>query len=508
MTAGKIALAQTRVQQRHRPWVLLALMLTIMMAAMDTTIVATAVPQVVADLGGFALFGWVFAIYLLVQTVTIPIYGKLADMRGRKPVLLIGGGVFLLGSAASALAWNMSALIVFRSLQGLGAGAIMATVNTLAGDLYTLQERARIQGVLASAWGIAAVAGPSLGGALAQYATWRWIFLINLPIGGLALALLALCLHEQVKPVRRPVDYLGAATILLTVGLAILALLQGGVAWPWLSWPSLALLFALVILAPVAVWTQYRAAEPIMPGWLLKRRGLASCNIAMVGLGLAVIGPGIYLPLYAQSVLGLNAIAAGLVLASMSLGWPTASALAGYLYLRIGFRDTALLGTLLMGLAVATFLLLGVRVSVGALVAIQITLGAGFGLLSTAALVGAQNSVDWYGRGVVTGANMFTRLLGESLGAAIFGAVFNTRLSAYLHQAPAHLAAQLPDHVDQVLSSGRQGELARQAADYLQQAIHMAMHSLYISLAIVVVLTCLAVVIMPRRFGWQTENPS
>lgn len=499
-------MAQTRVQQQHRPWVLLALMLTIMMAAMDTTIVSTAVPQVVADLGGFALFGWVFAIYLLVQTVTIPIYGKLADMRGRKPILLIGGGVFLLGSAASAGAWNMPALIVFRSLQGLGAGAIMATVNTLAGDLYSLRERARIQGVLASAWGIAAILGPTLGGALAQYVSWRWIFLINLPIGLLALSLLAGCLREQVEPSRQPVDYLGAAVILCTVAIAIFALLQGGLAWPWLSWPSLALLITLVVLIPIAIWTQCRAAEPIMPGWLLRRRGLASCNIAMVGLGFAVIGPSVYLPLYAQSVLGLSAIAAGLVLASMSLGWPTASALAGYLYLRIGFRDTALLGTLVMGLAVAAFLLLGLCVSVWALVAIQITLGAGFGLLSTAALVGSQNSVGWYGRGVVTGANMFTRLLGETLGAAVFGAVFNTQLTGYLHRAPVHLAAQLPAHVDQVLSIWRQDELSQEAANYLQHAIHMAMHSLYISLAIVVALTCLAIVIMPRRFGWQNGD--
>lgn len=290
----------------QRRWILAALMVTMMLAAMDTTIVSTAIPQIVGDLGGFALFTWVFSIYLLAQTVTIPIYGKLADLFGRKPVLISGALIFLAGSAASAAAWNMEALIVFRGLQGIGAGSIMATVNTLAGDLYSVRERARIQGWLSSVWGIAAIVGPTLGGAFAEYASWRWIFLINLPIGAVAIALIARFLHERVQPRRHRIDFAGAGMVLVAVGTLIFGLLQGGQAWPWLSAPSLAIFAAAAVLIGGVVWVERRAAEPIMPAWLWRHRVLAGTNLAMIGMGLVMMGPNAYLPTFAQSVLGLS----------------------------------------------------------------------------------------------------------------------------------------------------------------------------------------------------------
>ena len=189
----------TPARVRHRRPVLAALMVSMALSAMDNTIVATAIPQVVRDLGGFTLFSWVFSAYLLTQTVTIPVYGKLADLWGRKPILIVGTIVFLTGSALCAAAWSMVSLIAFRALQGVGAGSIMATVNTLAGDLYDLEERGRVQGWLSSVWGVSAVLGPALGGSLAQYASWRWIFLINLPLGAAAIILIARYLQEHVS---------------------------------------------------------------------------------------------------------------------------------------------------------------------------------------------------------------------------------------------------------------------------------------------------------------------
>jgi len=228
-------------------------MLAMALVAMDSTIVATAIPQLVGDLGGFSLVGWVFSIFLLAQTVTIPVYGKLADLYGRKPVLVIGVVIFLIGSALSALAWNMVALIAFRGVQGLGAGAIGATVNTVAGDLYDLRERGKVQGWLASVWGISAVLAPAIGGVFAQYATWRWIFLGNLPLGAVALTLIVRDLHERVE--RRPhrIDYSGAVLLLASVGLLILGLLQGGTAWAWLSVPSVLVFSGAVVAAAVAI---------------------------------------------------------------------------------------------------------------------------------------------------------------------------------------------------------------------------------------------------------------
>ncbi|MGH7734301.1 MAG: MFS transporter, partial [Gemmatimonadales bacterium] len=237
------------------------------LSAVDNTIVATAIPQVVRDLGGFSLFSWVFSAYLLSQTVTIPIYGKLADQWGRKPVLLFGTVVFLVGSALSASSWSMVSLICFRGLQGLGAGSIMATVNTLAGDLYSLEERGRIQGWLSSVWGISAVFGPTVGGSLAQYASWRWIFLINLPLGAGAIMLIARYLHENVSRTRHRIDVAGAAAVLIAAGALVFGLLQGGVAWAWWSIPS-GLVFAVALAAAaLAVVAESRAAEPILPPW-------------------------------------------------------------------------------------------------------------------------------------------------------------------------------------------------------------------------------------------------
>src|SRR5579875_1657869 len=309
----------------HRRPILISLMVTMALSAVDNTIVATAIPQVVRDLGGFSLFSWVFSAYLLTQTVTIPIYGKLADLWGRKPILITGTVVFLAGSALSAASWDMVTLICFRAMQGLGAASIMATVHTLAGDLYKVEERGRVQGWLSSVWGSSAVFGPTVGGSLAQYASWRWILLSNLPLGVGAITLIARYLREDVSRSRHRIDVAGAALVLVAAGALVFGLLQGGVAWPWLSPRSVAVFAVAALAGAAAVAAERRAAEPILPPWLWRRRALAGFSLASTGLGLLVIGPTTFLPSYGQLVLGLGAVAAGAVLATMSLGWPLAS---------------------------------------------------------------------------------------------------------------------------------------------------------------------------------------
>jgi len=491
----------TSVPVNRRPWILAALMLFMMLAAMDVTIVSTAVPQVVADLGDFSMFTWVFSIYLLAQTVTIPVYGKLADIYGRKPILLIGSLIFLASSAAASAAWNMHSLIVFRGLQGLGAGAMMATINTLAGDLYSLRERAKIQGFLSSVWGIAAIAGPMLGGAFTEYVSWRWIFLVNVPIGAVAILLLVVFLHEKVEPKQHKVDYLGSAAILAAVSTLILALLEGGQAWLWLSRPSFVAFGLAAVLTAFAVWTQRRAAEPIMPAWLWRHRSLAGANLSMIGMGFIVMGPVAYLPTFAQSVYGLNAISAGLVLAAMSLSWPTASALSGRLYLRIGFRNTALIGSVLICFAAALFLALPYQAPIWTVAAIQVVIGAGFGLMSTSMLVGAQSSVDWGRRGVVTGANMFSRFLGQSLGVAVFGAIFNGSLATRLAKPPAELGSHLPTNMDTAITALQNSQLGVEAENYLRHTVFEATHDLYTGLLVMAFITFMIVLSSPKHFG-------
>ncbi|WP_182349147.1 MFS transporter [Tomitella gaofuii] len=425
------------VRNDRRTPVLLALVLTMALVAMDTTIVATVVPQVVADLGGFSLIGWVFSVYMLAQTVTIPVYGKLADLYGRKPVLLFGISLFLLGSLLSALSWNMLALIIFRTVQGFGAGSIGATVNTVAGDLYSVEERGRIQGYLSSVWGVSAVTAPAIGGAFAEFVSWRWIFLVNLPIGLLALGLLARLLHEDVERRRHRIDFAGAGLVLVAASLLILGLLQGGTAWAWGSAPSIAV-FALALVTAVAVvFVERRAAEPILPLHLWARRLPAGSYAATFTAGMMVIGLSIYLPNWAQQVLGLGAVAAGFVLATMSITWPTASGLSARLYMRIGFRNTALIGT---GFAVASgivFSMLSVSSPVWQAVLGSALMGAGMGLIVSPLLVGLQSTVGWSERGTITGGAMFARYLGQSLGAAVFGAVTNAVLRDHAGAPPA-----------------------------------------------------------------------
>lgn len=485
---------------QSRKWILAGLMATMMLAAMDSAIVSTAIPQIVGDLGGFSLFTWVFSIYVLAQTVTIPIYGKLADLYGRKPILMVGTLLFLVGSAASAASWNMIALIVFRGFQGLGAGAIMATVNTLAGDLFNIRERARVQGWLSSVWGLSAIVGPALGGAFAEYVSWRWIFLVNIPVGLVSMGLLAAFLHERLERRQHKVDYAGAVLVLLTVGLFVFGLLQGGQKWPWWSAPSLGVFGAVVVFGMATLWVERRAREPIQPGWLWRRRVLSGSNLATLGMGVVMMGPIAYLPTFAQSVYGLGAIAAGFILATMSIGWPLASSLSGRVYLNIGFRDTALGGAVLMIAAAAGFLLIPYHGSVWAVVADQIALGAGFGLLSTPLLVGIQSTVGWEQRGIVTGANMFGRYLGQSLGAAIFGAIFNASLVAQLEHAPPSLAAGLPQGLNRIMGVLGDPHTAQATAAFVRHAIYVATHHIYIGIVVFAVLTLLATLIAPRRF--------
>lgn len=491
--------ATTKMEKRSRSWILAALMVTMMLAAMDNTIVSTAIPQIVGDLGGFSLFSWVFSIYLLVQTVTIPLYGKLADMYGRKPILILGITIFLMGSALCALAWNMYMLILFRGMQALGAGAIMATVSTLAGDLYSIQERAKIQGWLSSVWGVSAIAGPALGGAFAAYLSWHWIFLINLPLGAVSITLIYLFLHEQKPKVLRKINFASAGFMLGTTALLMYGLLQGGQAWPWLSLNSLAIFVLSVVLMFITVRLERDNPESVMPRWIWKNRVLLGTNLALVGMGITMMVPSMYLPVYAQSVTGVSPIAAGFILASMSLTWPLFSGFSGRLYLSIGFRNTALVGTLFVITGISLFLLLPFPGPVWMLVSSQLFMGAGFGLISTPLIVGAQSIVTWNRRGVVTGASMFSRYFGQTLGAAMFAAVFNSVLLYAFQQVPSGILEVLPE-TNRVIEALQSSQTSPETQQFLRETFHSAIHYVYIGLLIAASTTFFILLMTPAKF--------
>jgi EmrB/QacA subfamily drug resistance transporter len=476
-------------------------MLSTGLVALDSTIIATAVPAVVRDLGGFSQFPWLFSIYLLTQAVTVPLYGKLADSLGRKPVMYFGIAVFLLGSLLCGAAWSMPALIVFRAVQGIGAGAVQPMSMTMVGDLYSVEERARVQGYLASVWAISAVVGPTLGGLFAQYLSWRWIFFINLPLGAVAAWTLARNFKERVTRRSHRIDYTGA--VLLTVGcsLVILDLLEGGVSWAWVSAPSLVIFGAGLAMLVAFVLVERKAPEPVLPLWVFGRRILIGGNFAAVAVGALTIGLSSYVPTYVVGVLGTGAVLAGFSLAAMSVGWPMAASLSGRVYLRIGFRDTSLIGSGFIVAGAVLCVLLTQHTHVWQVAGACFVVGIGLGLTASPTLVAVQSVVGWEHRGVVTGTNMFSRSLGSAIGAAVFGAIANATLADRFAHPPAALAGRLPKSVDatSVVLNGN-GPARHSAADaFVRTALQDAAHHVFLALAVVAVLGVAAVVLMPRR---------
>ncbi len=397
--------------------------------AIDATILATAVPSIVSDLGGFSSFPWLFSVYLLAQAVSVPVYAKLADTVGRKPLMLFGIGVFLLGSILCGLAWSMPALIAFRALQGVGAGAVQPMSITIAGDIYSIAERARVQGYIASVWGVSSVVGPTLGGLFAQLHLWRWIFFVNVPLCLLAGVLIWRNFHEKVE--RRPhrIDYAGAVLLTSAMTLLILGVLEGGQAWAWSSPTSIAVFAVGTVLLVAFTFAERRAAEPILPIWVLSRRLLLTTSLIALGVGAILIGLTSYVPTYLQVGIGAPPLVAGLALAAFTLGWPLSAAFSGRLfYMKYGFRPTVLIG---MGLVLLGALILAVRAHTPQVAVVAVAcfvIGLGLGLVAAPSLIAAQASVGWDERGVVTGANMFARSIGSAVGVAVFGAVANAVL--------------------------------------------------------------------------------
>lgn len=405
-------------------------MVSMALVALDSTVLATAVPSIVGSLGGFSSFPWLFSVYLLAQAVTVPVYAKLSDTVGRKPVLLAGISIFMVGSILAGLAWSMPALIACRLIQGLGAGAIQPTTSTIAGDIYTVEERAKAQGYLSGVWAVAAVLGPAIGGLFSQFATWRWIFFINIPVCLVAMALILRSYHEKVERRSVNIDYPGAVLLTAGMSLLILAVLEGGQAWDWNSPLGIGgfALGAACIAGFVAV--ERRSTDPVLPLWVLSRRLLLTTTLVSLGVGAVLIGLSSYVPTFLEGSIGTVPLLAGLAVAAQSIGWPIASSFSGRVYMRFGFRNTAVLGMSVIVLGALALVAVSARPNVWLVASCCLVIGAGLGFASTPAIVAAQSSVGWGERGVVTGSNMLARAIGSSLGVAIFGALANSIVSS------------------------------------------------------------------------------
>lgn len=408
----------------------IALMLGMALAALDTTIVGTAMPSIVGKLGGITLYSWVFSIYLLTSTTTVPIYGKLADLYGRRPLFLFGTTVFLFGSVASGAAQSMEQLIIFRAIQGLGAGAVLPIVLTIIGDIFTLEERARVQGLFSGVWGLSSVVGPFVGGLIVDHFSWRWVFFINVPFGLLSMLMLLFTFKEAIERKKHHLDYAGTATLTGSIVALLFALLQGGTTWAWLSFQSIGLFVATIILFVLFIRIEQRAEEPILPLTLFKSRIITISSIGGVVLGVLMFGITSYVPLFVQGVKGGTATSAGITLGPLLMAWPVAAALSGKIVLRYGYRFTAVMGMTFASLGVGLTMLFNPQTGLPFIIVAMVLIGAGLGFTSSVFILSVQNAVPWNLRGVATATTQFFRTMGGTVGVAIMGTILNAQMAA------------------------------------------------------------------------------
>jgi EmrB/QacA subfamily drug resistance transporter len=480
----------TKPPSARRRLVLAACLMATFMAAVESTIVATAMPTIVADLGGFSLFSWVFAVYLLTQAVSIPIYGRLADIYGRKKVFYAGAGLFLVGSTLCGFSKSMVALILFRALQGFGAGGVQPIATTILGDIYTPTERAHVQGLVSSVFGVSAVVGPTLGAFLVEQVSWQLVFWVNLPIGVAAIAMVAAFLEESVEHRQHRIDYLGSLLLTVGIGALMLVLVQGG------SLPHMttAIIGAVAVAALVVLGVHEKSIpEPMLPLELWRNRIILVGSLGGAVIAAVMIGVSAFLPTYVQGAMGRSATAGGLVLGMMSVTWAIASFYGGRLMVRTTYRLTAVLGTLALIAGTAVLIALTpergvIWASVGSLL-----IGVGMGLCNTTFIVSIQAAVPWHQRGAATSSCMFLRFAGQSVGAAAFGAVLNLTM---LREAP-----EAVHMVDRLLDPAQRGGLAPAELVRLVDVVALALHNTYLLAGLLSVVALVLALMLPARLS-------
>jgi EmrB/QacA subfamily drug resistance transporter len=465
-------------------------MLAIFMAAVEATIVATAMPTIVAELGGFRLFSWVFAAYLLAQAVSTPLYGRLADFYGRKPVFVAGAVIFLLGSTACGFTRHMLWLVIFRIVQGLGAGSIQSIATTVVGDIYTPAERPRVQGWLSGVWGVAAIAGPVLGAFIVQHLHWAFVFWINLPIGIAAIAILVLCLEERV--VKRPhrIDVLGAGLLVLGAGAIFITIVQARNLDAAVSISLIAAGFSALALLVVQ---EQRAAEPIVPFRMWRSRIMASGNIGSLVIGALLMCVVAFLPTYMQGVMGHGASVAAAIIATQSVSWSTGSIISGRVMAATSYRTSGVVGAFALIAGTSLLISLGRNSGLPHLALAALLIGLGMGFCNQTFLIAVQSSVGWSERGVATASTLFLRTFGQALGASLGGAILNFGL--------ARVAADADQALNRLLEPASRASLSADAVLRLSDAIAASLHDVYVIAGVLAVLALGATLVIPARLG-------
>lgn len=482
----------------HRTIVMAAMMVATFLASIEGTVVSTAMPAIIGDLHGISLMNWVFSVYFLLSATTVPVFGKLSDLFGRKKIFIIGTFIFLAGSTLCGLSQSMEQLIAFRVIQGIGAGALLPVTATIVADIYPYEKRAKMMGFISLVWGVSGVAGPLVGGFFVDQLTWHWIFFINIPFGILTVIMVAIFFKENVEKSKKKIDYLGAFTFSVGIFLLLYAFQKGGEETGWAS-PVIVLLFtAAVLFLSLFIWIESKVEEPLIPLHLFRIRTISVANTVAFVITVVLIGHSVYMPMWIQGVLGHSATVSGLIVSPMSVLWTVGSFLSGRLLLKKGMKFTTIVGISFLLTGVLLLTALTVSTPLMALIPISALLGIAFGLIMTTTTVTVQSVVDWSMRGVATASNTFFRNLGQTVGAALLGTYFNAKITSYLAQhenTGTHHIDQLNDLIDPHTTLNIDENL-RSA---LREVLATGVHSVFIAFIAIASVALLIAILLPRH---------
>jgi EmrB/QacA subfamily drug resistance transporter len=492
-----------------RRWaVTIGVMTGMFIAALEATVVGTAMPTVISTLGGLNRYSWVFSAYLVTSTVTVPVWGKLSDLYGRRLIYQIAIAVFLLGTLLSGFSETMNQLIIFRAVQGLGAGGLVPLAMTIIGDIYTLEERAKMQAYFSGVWGLSSVVGPVIGGFITDQISWRWVFFINLPVGIVAAIIIGLSLKEPKLSQKPKIDYAGAGILMLAISLLMLAMIEGGSSLATLFAPLNLLLFAVSIALLLAFfWVEKRASDPIIPFDLFKNRTVAVSVSAGFLAGVAMFGAISFVPLFAQGALGVSATEAGSLLTPLMLSWVITSVIGGRVLLKTGYRAITITGFITLTIGFICLSLFQRDTPRFWLYFDLVLVGAGLGMTMLTLLIAVQQAVERSKLGVATSLNQFSRAIGGAFGVAIMGAFLTAGLATQLNNfaqsgnknLTSEQAAAFAANPNALIDPTAKSKIAPETLEILQESMAISIHRVFFVGAIISVFALFVVFFMPRQ---------
>lgn len=499
-TSGKPIVPHEELSQTRRILVTIGIMIGMFLAALDATAVSTAMPTIVSSLGGLSVYSWVFSSYILTSTVTLPLWGKFSDIYGRRTFYILGVAFFLLGSALSGQSKTMLELIIFRAIQGLGGGALLTLGMIIIGEVFSLNERAKIQGLFGAVWGLSSIIGPIIGGFITDHLSWRWVFYLNVPFGFITAIVMQFALREGTKNKRVSVDYTGGIVLTALITLFLLGLMEISKENGWKSLLAL----GMYVLCPILLWLfifiEKRTEDPILPLDLFSNRFFKVSAITGFLIGMAMFGSISFIPLFVQGVIGTNATAAGSVLTPLLLGWVFFSSISGRLLLRFRYRPLILVGTALVTIGFFLLSQWNENTSRSATIRDMMFLGCGMGMILIPLLLGVQNSVPKRQLGIATSGTQFFRSIGGAVGVSVMGTV----MGAYMHLGFKSLSTDaglnLPGlSLDLLVNPLERQSLSKEAMGALREVLAHSLHYVFIAGLIFALLAFLSALLVPNE---------